>query len=234
MDKSQYCRFVNSLKEDTLLEIKKFLILELIRIGIIQGKSLAIDSTLSAGNPNDKEAKFGVKTKKVGNKMKKIYVYGYKITLIVDTYSELPLEFTITSANVSDFKCFIPTLIEMLNNLNLSFEFIIADKGYDSNELRNSVREFGAEPIIKSRRNRRIKTKESKEFKEKYKLRTSIERVFSRMKYFTNRFLVNGILKVKRLVLLLLISMLFFALLCYHKGKMENFRSRRFFRKLVE
>lgn len=234
VDKSQYCRFVNSLGENILLEIKKFLVLELIRIGIVNGKSLAIDSTLSSANPKDKDGKFGVKMKKVGNKMKEVYVFGYKITLIVDTYSELPLEFTINSANVSDFKCFIPVIMVLLNNLNLKFETIIADKGYDSNGLRNFVRDCDAEPIIKYRKHRRIRTKESNEFKKKYKPRTSIERVFSRMKYFINRFLVNGIVKVKRLVLLLIISILFFALFCYHKKRIDKFRSRKFFRNLVE
>ena len=56
---------------------------------------------------------------------------------------------------------------------------LIGDRGYDSDELRQTLRDNGVEAVIPSRRNRKVQYACDKEL---YKLRNVIERAFGRMK----------------------------------------------------
>jgi transposase len=58
---------------------------------------------------------------------------------------------------------------------------VIADKGYDSDELVDSIRARGAEAVIPPRSNR---TKPRKFSKRKYKLRNLAERFVNRIKHY--------------------------------------------------
>jgi transposase len=51
-------------------------------------------------------------------------------------------------------------------------DFVIGDKGYDSDPLRRTIRSIGAKPVIPSRRNRRIRRHD----RQRYKLRNVVER----------------------------------------------------------
>ena len=89
----------------------------------------------------------------------------------------LPIEFEITGGEVHDCKI-APTLIK---NLPMS-DFVIADKGYDSEELRKIIREKSSIPIIPRKSN--SKTGNTDMAWDLYKLRHLVENVFARLKHF--------------------------------------------------
>ena len=70
-----------------------------------------------------------------------------KIHLSVDSYG-LPIEFIITGGEVHDSKA-ANELIDLLPQA----DFIIADKGYDSEAIRNKVRERHSIPVIPRKKN---------------------------------------------------------------------------------
>ena len=59
-------------------------------------------------------------------------------------------------------------------------EHVIADKAYDSDDLREIIRKGGGKPVIPSRKGIRRRSYN----KELYKLRNVIERFFNRLKHF--------------------------------------------------
>jgi transposase len=70
-----------------------------------------------------------------------------KIHLAVDSYG-LPIEFIVTGGEVHDSKA-ANTFTEILPQSH----FMFADKGYDSEAIRDKVRQCGSEPVIPRRQN---------------------------------------------------------------------------------
>lgn len=58
---------------------------------------------------------------------------------------------------------------------------VIADRGYDSDELRNFIKARGAKPVIPPKKNRKVQYRYDKAL---YKTRNRIERFFCRLKDF--------------------------------------------------
>jgi len=56
----------------------------------------------------------------------------------------------LTAGNVSDVKA-APALLERAGRMR----YLLADKGYDADRLRRSLRDAGAVPVIPGRRNRK-------------------------------------------------------------------------------
>lgn len=63
---------------------------------------------------------------------------------------------------------------------DLSPQYVIADKGYDSDDLRDQIRRQGAKPVIPARTG----TRRRRYDKERYKHRNVVERFFNRVKHF--------------------------------------------------
>lgn len=99
-----------------------------------------------------------------------------KIHMAVDAYG-LPIEFEITGGEVHDCKA-APELIAKLPASN----YIIADKGYDSEEIRDLIRTKLSLPIIPRKKNSII----GNDYMDwgLYKYRHLVENVFSRLKQF--------------------------------------------------
>ena len=87
-----------------------------------------------------------------------------------------PVAFTITGGNVADCKAGAQ-LIEQLPPC----EVLNADKGYDSNALRQEIKGRGATPNIPPKSNRKWKPPFSPGL---YRYRNAIERMFCRLKDF--------------------------------------------------
>lgn len=62
----------------------------------------------------------------------------------------------------------------------LAPNYVIADKGYDSDALRLQIRRQKAKPVIPARKN----TRRRRYDKNKYKLRNVVERFFNRVKHY--------------------------------------------------
>src|SRR5262245_56643899 len=85
-----------------------------------------------------------------------------------------PIRFSLTGGQHHDM-----TEAETLLK-DLSPQYVIADKAYDSDPLRQQIREQGAKPVIPSRRGCRKRRHD----RARYKLRNVLERFFNRVKHY--------------------------------------------------
>jgi transposase len=99
-----------------------------------------------------------------------------KIHMAVDSYG-LPIEFQLTGGEVHDAKA-APELILKLQKS----AYVIADKGYDSEEIREQIRVKGSIPNIPRKQN--SKTGNADIDWCLYKYRHLVENVFARLKHF--------------------------------------------------
>ncbi|AXY11555.1 hypothetical protein CUC43_33840 (plasmid) [Bacillus thuringiensis LM1212] len=94
--------------------------------------------------------------------------------LVVDANGN-PIKFMITGGEVSDFT----EAVRLIKGLKA--EHLIADKGYDSDEIVRFAKKQGMNPVIPPRKNR----KKQREYdKHLYKLRHLVENAFLKLKRF--------------------------------------------------
>ncbi|MDR6789244.1 transposase [Sphingomonas sp. BE138] len=82
----------------------------------------------------------------------------------------------LTAGNVSDVEA-APALLKRAGRMR----YLFADKGYDADRLRRSLRDAGAVPVIPGRRNRKRAIRYDKD---RYRGRHLIENAFCRLKDF--------------------------------------------------
>lgn len=99
-----------------------------------------------------------------------------KIHMAVDGYG-LPIEFTLTGGEVHDCKA----APEFIKHLPRS-EYTIADKGYDSEEVRKCIQNKSSIPVIPRKKN--SKTGNADIDWCLYKYRHLVENIFARLKHF--------------------------------------------------
>jgi transposase len=99
-----------------------------------------------------------------------------KIHMAVDAHG-LPIDFQITGGEVHDCKV-APEFIEKLP----FSEYTIADKGYDSEEVRDIIRKKSSIPVIPRKSNSKIGN--SDRDWGLYKYRHLVENLFARIKHF--------------------------------------------------
>lgn len=131
-------------KDDTFYKIMRTLIAQLIAIGVISGKNIALDSShiFAYSNPHkhsDPDARWGCKHEDY-------YFFGYKIHLIVDTKSQLPIDVTVTPGNKADSP-YAKQLIEGAKKL-VSPETASMDAAYDAHDNYQACVATGITPII--------------------------------------------------------------------------------------
>jgi len=169
------------------------------------GKSVAIDSTdlkawsNGAKKPaSDQDATWAAKPDTAG-KMK--FYFGYKLHLLADTHYELPVAANLTSASLSDVRVASRVLRQArFAYSRFSPQYVICDAGYSSRKLRLLIKhQYRAEPIIKvNPAHKKALFPETKEWRAIYNRRSSIERVFGRLKGYRrlNNITVRRIRKV--------------------------------------
>ena len=96
--------------------------------------------------------------------------------MAVDAFG-LPIEFDLTGGEVHDSK----VAPELIVRLPLA-DYIIADKGYDSEEIRELIRAKGSKPLIPRKKN--SKTGNDDMDWCLYKYRHLVENIFARLKHF--------------------------------------------------
>lgn len=94
--------------------------------------------------------------------------------MLADTLGR-PVRFHITPGQASDIAS-APDLLE-----GQRAKAVLADKAYDSNDLRNKIAAMKATAVIPSKRNRKICIPHDGDI---YKHRNRIERCFNRLKHF--------------------------------------------------
>ena len=99
-----------------------------------------------------------------------------KIHMVVDTHG-LPIHFMITGGNINDSV----VALELIEPFD-AYEYLLADKGYDKEELREEVKAKGATPVVPRKSNSTIGNDDLDE--EMYKYRHLVENIFARLKHF--------------------------------------------------
>jgi len=163
------------------------------------GECIAVDSTIVRGysNPNrrkrsqsDPDARWGVTGQKAN---KPVHLFGYKLQVSCDGRYGLPLDYLVVPANRSDSRLYYPSLVRTKASGN-RVDVVIADAGYDSKRNILLTIKEQAIPIIKlnprrSKEKRRRRAdyllpvrRDSEEWDRYYNMRSSAERIFSRLR----------------------------------------------------
>jgi len=177
-DIGNFSHFLKRIGVETFEQLFTCVVQQLLDEGFLNLHMIAQDGSILKGNLDDKQAGWG------WDHIKEEYVYGYKIHVIVDTYTELPVTLSVTKANVHDSKEFT-RLYQNIKNYKTRFptRFYTADKAYDSSKIRKTLFSDNVTPIVKASKTR-IKPRYPKKFLKKYVKRVSVERFFSRLKEF--------------------------------------------------
>ena len=157
---------------------------------------LAVDSTTIStyANPHHNSDPDATWTRKPNSQHKLAWHYGYRLHLITDARHEIPVYADVMTANLNDSPTLVPLVSASVEANGLRPFIVSADAGYDSNANVEGMIALGARPVIK-RVNRIVKTgayrtmtarlmvdQEAREWVEAYNKRTSVERVFARLK----------------------------------------------------
>ena len=177
-DIGSFTHFIQRMGVETFEKLFHYIVQQLINEGFLNLHFVAQDGSILEGNQDDKDGKWG------WDHINEQFVYGYKIHVIVDVRSELPVALSITKANAHDSTQFSGLYSEMKSyDSRFLTMFFTADKAYDSTAIRRRLLKDDVKPIIKASKTR-IKPRYPKWFKEKYAKRVSVERFFSRLKEF--------------------------------------------------
>jgi len=188
------------------------------------GDRVAMDSTTLKAWSNgsripkaDPEAGWSIKN---GSQGTKEFTYAWKLHLLVDCETELPISGNVSAGDVHDSKRASNLLREArfthknFGSTNTGPRFVLADQGYSGRPLFGLIRrQYKAEPIIQvNKAHKRLALAEpqwSPEWTALYKQRQSVERSFSRLKgqRSLNHIRVRGLRKVTAHCYLALISM---------------------------
>jgi len=188
-----FTQFRHRLGKDGYEKGFSMLLKQLLRCEAVKGEVVALDSTAikaysqrsldNKSGKSDREARVG--------RGRKGFILGYKVHMACCTSSELPLAFTVEPCNVNEKLCFKP-LLEKLKGQGVCVKTVVADAQYDSARIRETVKEYGAEPVIPYRKSSRIKNALRvgrdfvvhgvKRLVNLFRKRVTIERVFSRAK----------------------------------------------------
>ena len=177
-DIGNYPHFLNRIGKETFEQLFQVVVQQLLDEGFLNLHMVAQDGSILEGNLDDKEAGWG------WDHIQERFVYGYKIHVIVDTHTELPVTLSITKAGVHDSTQF-PVLYSKIKSYNTRFPtwFYTGDRAFDSSSIRKTLFRDSVTPIVKAAKTR-IKPQYSEEFLKKYAKRVSVERFFSRLKDF--------------------------------------------------
>lgn len=191
--KFAYSRFMRKLQEPQNVVLVKNIMRSLTRkcyeLFPDFGKSVVIDSSdlkawsNGAKKPvSDPDASWGAK---LDTASKKKFYFGYKLHLLADTQYELPIAANVTTASIHDSRI----ASRVLSQARFTYskfrpQFVVADAGYSSDKLRYLIRrQYRAEPIIKvNPSHKKALFPETEEWKDIYDRRTSVERIFARLK----------------------------------------------------
>jgi len=184
-----FTQFRHRLGKENYQRVFNVLLKQLVDSEAVKGEAVTVDSTaIKAYSQRSLDNKTGKSDHdaRVG-RGRRGFILGYKVHTVCCANSELPLAFTVEPCNRND-KCFIKPLLKKLKSQGIGFKTVLADAQYDSAKARNTVREYGAEPVIPYRKGSRIRDalKVGRDFVVSgikrlvnlFRKRVSIERVF--------------------------------------------------------
>jgi transposase len=144
-DRTRFYRFARRVGVDGMVEILSVMVVRLMREGVIKGKSVSLDATIVSAWFKDCRARKSEEHLKRCRREKSKdgdaswgydhhrsrYVYGYKVHVLLDSATTLPIMLTITAAGYGENRTaawFVATVLR----LGVRVEKFFADAGYDS------------------------------------------------------------------------------------------------------
>ena len=235
---STIVRFEHRIGPERLKKLAGSLIDDLVECGFIKGLKVVLDSKpLEARcrrdpeNPSrgllDAEARLGRGVRGL--------IMGYRVHLACDGEAEMPLAYTVAPANENDKKHAAPLLREVAERVRA--ETVICDRQYSSRRVRGLIEDLGAEPVIPYPRNqmpgdggvlrvdKKFRTHGPERLRALYVLRSSVERVNSRLSTLIASISSKGLKAAATQVSYAVLSMLFTAWASIKTGKPEKARS---------
>ena len=188
-----FTHFRHRLGKDGYEKVFSMLLEQLVEDDVVKGDVVAVDSTaVKAYSQRDLQNRSGKSDGEAWvGRARRGFILGYKVHTACCTSSELPLAFRVEPCNVNEKLCFKP-LLEKLHDQGIGFKTVVADAQYDSAKVRETVKEYGAEPVIPYRRSSKIRkalrvgrdfiVHGVKRLVRLFRKRVCIERVFSRAK----------------------------------------------------
>ena len=140
IDHSTMCRDMGQIDERFLKKLFHHLVLKLHDKGIIKGKFLVVDAThiYAFCNTRKDTKKHGVEGASWGNHHGSFY--GYKIHILIDAESEMPISMILSTGKDHDSPHFIPLLDDYDKNYDFKdIDALLADSGYDTKKFRKEV-----------------------------------------------------------------------------------------------
>ncbi len=223
--KSTFSRFFSRLTRRKYMHLVKDVSRALVRQHYATlpsfGERVALDSSTLKGwvnggkpRPSDMQAAWSVKTNSHGQTE---YTLGWKLHLLVDCESEMPIAANVSPGNVHD-SVRASNVLREARSTNSKFKprFVMADKGYSGKALLNLIRwQYSSMPVVDIHPTHKRLLKEwaetykTPEYRALSRQRTSVERAFSRLKgqRSLNHIRVRGLRKVTVHCYLSLIAM---------------------------
>lgn len=239
---SQLSRFKKRVGARRLQRIMNKLLKELLKRGAIGGETVVLDATFvkaySRRDPHENSRGKSDPEARVGRNGK-TFELGYKLHVAVDAKSELPIAIIVASANDNEKK-HAPALLEKaLKATEGRVKLLVADSQYSSRNLRDQASSQGVRAVIpfptNQQRGQKGLLRVDKYFrthgpiyeKRVYRLRSSIERVNSRLKeqLSLERHRVRGLGRITVHALLCMIAMLLTAVIALRLNRPEKTRS---------
>ncbi len=144
-DRTRFYRFARRIGVDGMIEILSVMVVRLMREGIIKGKSVSLDATIVSAwfkdcrvrkseehmkrcrheKSKDRDASWGY------DHHRKRYIYGYKVHVLLDSATALPIMLTITAAGYGENRT-AAWFVAMVLRLGVVVKKFFADAGYDS------------------------------------------------------------------------------------------------------
>jgi len=138
--RTTYDKLVKRLGIDGMTEIFTLLVLQMMEKGIIKGDTLSIDATIIEAWFKDRK-KEKDKLKKSRDRdasrgydsYREIFVYGYKIHVVIDVDTGLPICISVTKAGYGESRTLRPFVDIIHRRYPIDVEKFLADAGYDGN-----------------------------------------------------------------------------------------------------
>lgn len=148
-DRTRFYRLASRIGRDKIIEIFSRMVVDMMRAGIMKGRSVSLDATLiwawfkdcrfrkdeqhlkrcKHEKSKDRDASWGY------DHHRNLYIYGYKVHILLDSRTALPTMLIVTEAGYGENRT-VPWFVSMVLKLGINVRKFFADMGYDGNATR--------------------------------------------------------------------------------------------------
>ena len=147
--RTTFNKLVKRLGIEGMTEIFTLLVVQMMEKGIIQGNVLSVDATIIEAWFKDRNRETG-KLKRSRDKdasrgydaYREMYVYGYKIHVVIDVETGLPICIGVTKAGYGESRTLRPFVDFIQRRYPIDVEKFLADSAYDGNLNRLDIIEM--------------------------------------------------------------------------------------------